>query len=101
MDDIISDMEDDVLREILQIAWQCACIVVSASFTKSSEIEADIHAMQLTGDKTTALRTIEKMAERFAKGDLTRPTHFILRNKHRIPVLSYQERLDALRNFWG
>jgi len=98
VEDYISDMDDSPTRMILQIAWQYGSILASAGFTKDSEIEADIHAMQLIGSKSIALTTVETLAHEFAGGDLTKPTHFILRGKQRIPVLSYQERLDALRN---
>jgi len=98
VDDYISELENDTSRTIVQIAWQYFGTVVGAGFTRNSEIEADIHATQLIGSRTTAVATIEKLAQEFAGGDMSQPTHFIVKNGRKIPVLTFAERLAALRN---
>jgi len=97
--DCLVEVDSPAMSLILGLAWQLICTCVSARFTSESEIEADTHALQLTGNRAIALKTIEKLVQEFADGDSNRPCHFVLMGKQMIPVLTFQQRLDVLRVF--
>jgi hypothetical protein len=65
---------------------------------KQSEIDSDLHAIRLVGSRSAATSTITKLAQKFAGGDLSQPTHFALVDGTVAGVLTYGERLYHISN---
>ena len=98
IDDRISECDSVVAKAVFRLLLECGCALVRGQFTVNSELEADKYAVGLVGNSDLAYRTIAKLANRFANGDLDAPSHVVLLNKNPIPVLTFRERLDALQH---
>ena len=92
----VAEVEDKMAKMTISLIWKYIETVTAATFKRQFELDADAHALELTGDRDTALRTIEKIGTTFA-GNLSMPSHYLVRGKSVISILSYQERLDALK----
>ena len=92
----IAQVEDEMTKLALNCIWAYIETAAGLAFTKQFELDADAHALMVTGNREAALRTIVKIGESFA-GDMAQPSHYIVKNKRAISVLTYQDRLDSLR----
>jgi Zn-dependent protease with chaperone function len=93
--DYISTIDDGMTRVALGIALVYIETAISCAFTKQSELDADATAVALTGDRDGAVETIRMLGQIFAHG-VNEPSHWITRGNVNIPVVTYQERIDAL-----
>ncbi len=93
--DYISRVEDNTTRILLGAALVIIETTISHVFTRQCEIDADASAVALTGDRAGGIETIRMLGERYA-GGVNAPSHWITRGKVDIPVVTYQERIDAL-----
>ena len=94
---IISQIRDNTKKTVIGMAWSSIETLGNVEFQKQFEIEADAHALELTGDKQIAQSAIFKSAQKFANGDLNAPSHFTIRNGIRSNIITYQQRLNALK----
>lgn len=95
VEDYISSVEDEMTELALRVAWSYIQVNVGIAFGKQSELDADGHAVSVTGKRTEAVSTIESMARRFA-GSLESPSHVLVRGRYVIPVLTYRDRIEHL-----
>ena len=58
------------------------------------ELEADQYAVMVQGRKEPAKSTLLKLS----KGDIRAPTHITFDGRFPFPVITYEERLEAIRN---
>lgn len=93
--DYISSIDDKTTRIWLGAAYVIIQTAISQAFTRQSELAADSNAVSLTGDRAGGIETIRRLGETFG-GNVGAPSHWITRGKVNIPVVTYQERIDAL-----
>jgi len=65
-----------------------------SALTRQQEIEADVWAICLTGNKTAAINCLAKLV----KGDLTRPSHTWEALGMKLPAMTMQERINEIQN---
>lgn len=87
---------DALWRDPIYSIFETLRIFLKVEFQKDFEIDADFHAVKLINNRDIAVRTIEKLANIFAEGDLDKPTHIIIENNSVIPVVTFRDRLNAL-----
>jgi len=69
-------------------------ISVEASLVKEQEIEADVSAICLTGDRASAFSCLSKLVN----GDMTRPSHVWEALGVELPVMTMGERIKLVTN---
>jgi Zn-dependent protease with chaperone function len=91
----ISTIDDRLTRTALSIALVVIETTISCGFNRQCEMDADANAVALTGDRAGGIETIRTLGETYA-GGTDEPSHWITRGRASIPVVTYQERIDAL-----
>ena len=95
VNDFVSSIFDDTkVKNLLLGAFNIIKIFIDFEFTKSCEIEADLIASEISG-KRVATQTIKKLANLYADGDLTKPSHF---TQNGLPIITFEERIEALES---
>lgn len=94
--DYIDTIENDLVRAIVKIGFECLSAKVAVEFTKTFELEADSNAVLLTRDKNSALSTLNKTVVNFAGNNPKNPSHYVKKGGLFIPVVTYEERIDAI-----
>jgi len=92
----ISGIRDQGQRQLAYSIWSVVKQLAVVHFTKQSEVDADIHAVKLIKDRSAALSTIAKLAQRYAGNDLNQPTHYAIVDGAIAGVLTYRERLNRI-----
>lgn len=95
---IIQSIDDPNWRDPIYSIFETLRVFFKVKFQKDFEIDADLHAVELINNRAIAVRTIEKLANIFAEGDLDKPTHVIIENNSVIPVVTFRDRLNALHS---
>jgi len=88
-------IENKTWRILFTNIFDVISIYLKSELKKSCEIEADLVASEISG-KRVAIQTIKKLAEMFAEGDLTKPTHIMKINDKNIPIVTFEDRIIAL-----
>ena len=61
-----------------------------------NELEADKYAVTLQGRKEPAISTLLKLTG----GNIKSPTHVTIDGNFMLPVITCEQRIEAIRNLW-
>lgn len=96
--DLLADTLDlpreQTLAIITLIKWIFPGARIEEEITKQKELEADSYAVMLQGKKRPAISVLQKLA----RGNIKAPSHVTVTGTFVMPAITFEERIEAIRN---